>query len=186
MTLTGVLRRHHQSPAQAEKPAGQDPERAFDALRGGSSGALFQAEVQSFLEFPVAGGMTHRITLAPGKECEIARQRLNAMVKRAVPLTTTDEEVRCSKMGLYSSEAAEPRKGVWSARFSPISSCIMRSISGWRGRFPACPDVGMRMMGWCIAGTRKRRRSLEKPFKLDLLSAAWYCIIEDENRLLQG
>jgi hypothetical protein len=32
--------------------------------------------------------------LLPDTECEIARQRLDAMVKRAVPPIVTDEEVR--------------------------------------------------------------------------------------------
>jgi hypothetical protein len=49
------LRRHHRSPARARKPAGQDPVRAFGALRGGNSDALFSGEVQFFLDFLIAG-----------------------------------------------------------------------------------------------------------------------------------
>jgi hypothetical protein len=48
--VSGVFRRHHRSPALARKPAGQDPGRAFGTLRGRTSDALFQAEVQSFLD----------------------------------------------------------------------------------------------------------------------------------------
>ena len=51
---SGVLRRHHQSPARARKPAGQDPKRAFGALRGRTSDAPFPAEVQFFLNFLIA------------------------------------------------------------------------------------------------------------------------------------
>src|SRR6202023_2919235 len=47
---SGVSRRHHRSPAQARKPAGQDPQRAVGALRGRTSDAPFPAEVQSFLD----------------------------------------------------------------------------------------------------------------------------------------
>jgi hypothetical protein len=52
--MNGVSRRHHQEPALAKGPGGRIPKRAIDALGGGSSNALFQAEVQSFLEFLVA------------------------------------------------------------------------------------------------------------------------------------
>ena len=52
---SGVFRRHPRSPALARKPAGQDPQRAVGVLRGRTSDALFPAEVQSFLDYLMAG-----------------------------------------------------------------------------------------------------------------------------------
>jgi hypothetical protein len=49
--VSGVSRRHHQSPTQAQEPAGQDPEAPLTRSRGRSTDALYQAKVQLFLEF---------------------------------------------------------------------------------------------------------------------------------------
>jgi hypothetical protein len=44
----GVSRRHHRSPALAEKPAGQDPRNADGAPQDANSDAPFAAEIQYF------------------------------------------------------------------------------------------------------------------------------------------
>jgi hypothetical protein len=49
-------------------------------------------------------------------------------------------------------------------------------MSGWRAGFPTCPGVGMRMTGWCIAETRRRRGPFGKHWRLTWRSAAWNCI----------
>jgi hypothetical protein len=50
----GVARRHHRSPAQTIKSAGQDPGRAEGPQEGRNSDALFAPESQSFLANVVA------------------------------------------------------------------------------------------------------------------------------------
>jgi len=70
---SGVLR-HHRSPARARKPAGQDPKKSLWCFTRQDSDALFPAEVQSFLNFLIAGWSPDESATDPRALCAILSQ----------------------------------------------------------------------------------------------------------------
>src|SRR5215467_10263099 len=66
-------------------------------------------------------------------------------------------------------------QGALSARFWLTCSCIMRSISGWRGRTPTFRGVGMRMTDWYTAGTSRKRKPSRQSFRPAWRNAIWKC-----------
>src|SRR3954453_9989054 len=73
-------------------------------------------------------------------------------------------------------DLVEHLRVVSSAQYWQISSCTMRSISGWRGRPRSFHGVGMRMTGWYTAGRSRRRRPSRPTFRSALRNASWRCI----------
>ncbi len=96
--MKGVSRRRTKDPHRRDSRREQNPERVFGVVLGREQSRSVPSRSPALsgvsCSWLFGNNASNNACFLPTWSGEIARQRLNAMAKRAVPATATDEEIR--------------------------------------------------------------------------------------------